>query len=696
MLVDFGRLSSFLYLSPGWSQSGVLSATGSSHTGIVIGNVSGIVSLYDLFSLYTVYDITNAFRIEQITNGSFYVGKENDGKVAIYAIDWVVRLTLMSEWVDMTNLILFPWSYIRFDASRNRSLKGADLFRTILSLKDVDNEVFEFVNPRVNIGDEQDTFFNYRLPNSSIILFRALSARFKEKVDMTNDMRQKYNGYGYNTQQDVSKWLLNPSKKNHNMLLELSSLLARALDNNAVSDDIIGKIGVLYKQASTLNIKDSSAKSLVEQFLLDGRFALYGGTANSKYQQTYEQIAKMIGIERSDAQSQLFQSLADIYSRNLFTQKRTELNLTINTYNPTATELAKTLDKDEIAQKDYFDIAIYAYNILRKMEESPQILPESTIEDPATYSYLTTFFRASSRYIGSVEDPLKRQQTIMSFSRQFYDYVLTLVSNSLYKTFVVEEDGGLYVGERFRDGVRITISQDVIDMIRSLYTTVEVIIPAIDDLWSWSGQTDTDTYARITTNVTRIQALSFMINPDTYKDYIKTPYKVDDASGAIAFPMINPKTKLPIQLDSTLVEKVKNTKTLAVDPRINELKKIWPDLDATALSLEWENIRIDKTPYKIGRSSRWVSSLQISALYKDRNLTDSTIYYGDYTIRVITDKPLSQQLYKAFLLQLSSYLDFIDTQVTAIGSDVREIRIFPSKQRINIGDSLYPVDVTWS
>jgi hypothetical protein len=91
----------------------------------------------------------------------------------------------------MTNMILFPGSYIRFDPARNRSLKNADLFRTILSLKDVDNEVFEFVNPRVNIGDEQDTFFNYRLPKESMTLFRILSARFKEKVE-TIDMSKRY------------------------------------------------------------------------------------------------------------------------------------------------------------------------------------------------------------------------------------------------------------------------------------------------------------------------------------------------------------------------------------------------------------------------------------------------------------------------------------------------------------------------
>ena len=148
---------------------------------------------------------------------------------------------------------------------------------------------------------------------------------------------------------------------------------------------MIEKIGTLYKQASSLNLRDSSAKALVEQFLLDGRFALYGGTSNAKYQQTYEDIAKIIGIERTDAKSKLFQSLADIYSRNLFTQKRTDARFTINTFGPTAIEIAKTFNQSEIERKDFFDIAIYAYNILRKMEETTQILPASSMEDPATY-----------------------------------------------------------------------------------------------------------------------------------------------------------------------------------------------------------------------------------------------------------------------------------------------------------------------
>jgi bisphosphoglycerate-independent phosphoglycerate mutase (AlkP superfamily) len=124
-------------------------------------------------------------------------------------------------------MILFPGSYIRFNPQRNRSLKNADLFRTILSLKESENEVFEFINPRVKVGDK-DIFFNYRLRNAKK-LFQILSMRSREKVDDAKN-RKGYlstsNSYG----EDDSSWLINPSKKNHNMLLELSNLLYQVIE----------------------------------------------------------------------------------------------------------------------------------------------------------------------------------------------------------------------------------------------------------------------------------------------------------------------------------------------------------------------------------------------------------------------------------------------------------------------------------
>ncbi len=293
----------------------------------------------------------------------------------------------------------------------------------------------------------------------------------------------------------------------------------------------------------------------------------------------------MIGIEPTSAKSQLFQSLADIYSRNLFTQKRTDNSLFINTYSPTATELIKTLDKNEIDQKDYFDIAIYAYNILHKMEESPKILSQSAIEDISTYTYLATFFRASMRYIESIEESEKQKQTIMSFSRQFYDYILSLIVNSLYRIFIVVEDGALYLNPQFREGNRVKISQELIGNIQNLNAIVEAVTPSIESLWTASGQTDTDTYANINYNIIRFKAFTDMINPDNYKDYIKTPYKVSTGE-TLFFPAIDLEKNTVIRFDKSVVEKIKNTKTLSTDPRIKELKKIWPDADASSWTIE--------------------------------------------------------------------------------------------------------------
>jgi hypothetical protein len=93
-----------------------------------------------------------------------------------------------------------------------------------------------------------------------------------------------------------------------------------------------------------------------------------------------------------------------------------------------------------------------------------------------------------------------------------------------------------------------------------------------------------------------------MIDPDRYKEYIKTPYKLDPDNKNLELPLIDPDTNLLVRMDPKILEKIKNTKTLSTDPRIEELKKIWPDADAGSLSIEEENIRIQKAPYKIGRT----------------------------------------------------------------------------------------------
>jgi hypothetical protein len=295
----------------------------------------------------------------------------------------------------------------------------------------------------------------------------------------------------------------------------------------------------------------------------------------------------MIGIQPTSGQSRLFQRLADIYSRNLFTQKRTENSIVINTYGPTASELAKTLDQDEIDQKDYFDIAIYAFNILKKMEKKPQLLVDNTMEDPATYTYLRIFFEAAGRYINSISDTLKQQQTIMSFARQFYDSILATVVNSLYKNYTTVEDGAIYLQPRFREGIKVTIPEEILIQIQSLGSNVALITPSMDALWSGSGQSDADTYDRIHTNIIRLAAFEQMTRPDSYKAYIETPYQYDSSyEDGTVLPVLNDKKTDVKRLDKKSVEQLKNAKVIATDPRIKELKKIWPNAEASNWSIE--------------------------------------------------------------------------------------------------------------
>lgn len=64
-----------------------------------------------------------SYEIKQITNGSLYVSNEPDGTVSIYSIDAVVELVFFDQGNKMTDMILFPGMYIRFDPLANRELQ---------------------------------------------------------------------------------------------------------------------------------------------------------------------------------------------------------------------------------------------------------------------------------------------------------------------------------------------------------------------------------------------------------------------------------------------------------------------------------------------------------------------------------------------------------------------------------------------
>lgn len=100
-----------------------------------------------------------------------------------------MRLDFLSDNKKMSDMVLFPGMYIRFDPKMNSSLEGANLFRILQSLEpdgtqDITKATtgIEFVNPRMDSTDDTDSFFMYKLPVSTNILFQMLHVMFYDQV----------------------------------------------------------------------------------------------------------------------------------------------------------------------------------------------------------------------------------------------------------------------------------------------------------------------------------------------------------------------------------------------------------------------------------------------------------------------------------------------------------------------------------
>lgn len=684
---EVGRLSSLMYLSQSGAAFPPMTLSGSHD--LMFTDTQWIVSLYDLFSTYTIHSQNGEYRLDQITNGSFYIGKEKDGKIVIYAIDGVIRLAFLDKGIEMTSMILFPGSYIRFDPKRNASLKWADLFRTILSLQEWENEIFEFVNPRVNTGDDTDTFFNYRLPLETKWLFRTLSARFHAQVESVDLMKS----YGTDVNSNIStasNWLMNPAKKNHLMLMELKYLLSQVVRSKSSATNIVPRIGEIYENAKALKMESSTAKKAIEKFLLDGRFALYGNTSDigGGYQDTYEKIAKLIGIEKSAGKSKLLQNLADIYSGNLFLQMSKTSTFKIDTFEPTATTLRSTIDESGIDQKDFFDIAIYTYNILDKIQDK-WLLSREYLQNKSTYDYLTTFFYAWSKYMSSIDDGSKRAKTILSFSSQFYEKVLTLIVRSLYATLMRDDNGALYLADSFVNGSMIKLDIDLMKQIKRLNGVISYVNDSIKSAYQSAGD-DTDVYTKIQKSTRRLDALANLLDPESYnakyKTYVDMPFATTIEDG-IALPEISDDlsgvtffVKKPDIIDNP-ISTLKNKK-------VDIARALFPDADISSFIPEWDFLTVKNAPGYLKKMDGSLALGTWNMTFLDENsVSQIFLFYNGRSIEVKFATP-NTDLESFKLLQtttLKPYLDILDSNSDIAGN----VRIFINLKRIDIDEKTF-------
>jgi hypothetical protein len=126
------------------------------------------------------------------------------------------------------------------------------------------------------------------------------------------------------------------------------------------SEEFKSKVNALYNESRVL-VQGNSVQLLLESFLTDTRFAIFKTTQSSKFNAIYVETAGILGITPTVGKGKFFQYLSDIYSRNIYSQKRDPTFSGIDTYTPTADGLKQTIDNSNIESKDYFARNFYYY-----------------------------------------------------------------------------------------------------------------------------------------------------------------------------------------------------------------------------------------------------------------------------------------------------------------------------------------------
>ena len=522
--LDLGRLSTaFVMANP------ALNITFSGTQDLIFQGLQGIVSLYDPFVSYTLHPSDASYSVSQITNGSYYLSSEPDGTVSIYSIDVVAELAFYDSGERMTNMILFPGMYIRFDPRANKDLKWADLFRIMLVLGDERSDKrtgLEFVNPRVDGGKGEDIFFMYQLPTPTRPLFQMLHLLFRERIRQVEDLKSYASSRGYVTE-EVDTMVYNPSKKNHYLLGDLKSVLSRAVQSQMWAVDFRSKIDKIHASSAEL-VHGNSVQKLLEGFLTDARFAIYGNVSNSQFDAIYSETANILGIVPGTGKGKFFQYLSDIYSRNIVLQRKDPTFAGIDTYTPTADGLMETLDNSNIESKDYFDIALYAYQLLQKTQDKQMFTYES-ITSRATYELVDTLFGATTKYIDWLATPELQKAAYQTLVIQFYAPIAATLNRSLYSTYGSYYDGKIYIDRQYLDGDFVKFDPKLRDNLASTYATMLAAYERVAPLYDTGEQRYT--LIALRDSIIRIGGFLEMIREGQYRQYQLVPYAGIDIGG---------------------------------------------------------------------------------------------------------------------------------------------------------------------
>jgi hypothetical protein len=525
--LDLGRLSTALL-----TDTPEMRLVASGSRDFLAHRVQGIISWYDPFSTYKLHDQDNLYEMSQITNGSFYISPESDGTISIYSIDIVAELSFFSAGEKMTSIILFPGMYIRFDPTTSAELRGADLFRIMVVLADdAKHTGIEFANPRVTSGST-DAFFMYRLPPETRVIFEMLRLYFRDRIKQVEDLKW-YAANSINNAPEDMPSIYNPSKRNYYVLDELKRTLSLAVQSQMDSETFRSKIDAINTQSKSL-VRWNSVQMLLEGFLTDARFATFGSVTNNWFDEIYAETASILGITPDTSKGRLFQYLSDIYSRNVLSTKKTTSSSLTDTYTPTADALERTLSNTEIDPQDYFDVSLYAYQIIQKAQSSQktqeagtsieisQVFADEAITSYSTYSLIDTLFAATDKYIHSLKTLELQKAAYQTLVVQFYAPVSNMLTRSLYLMYTFEKDGHLYPKERYLDNENIKIDPKLLATIDETYHILKRMQESVAPLYT--SDSVSSSFQSFSDSVVQLGWWVAMTREGKYREYRDHPY----------------------------------------------------------------------------------------------------------------------------------------------------------------------------
>lgn len=696
LYVEFWRLASAMFTSESKTlETNILSVSEESPVSIfrtvtALKEYPGIISFYDPFITYTYQSVAGDYSIQQMTNGSFYIGREEDGTISLYSIDAVIRLAFLHEKNRMSDMILFPGMYVRFDPSLNRNLLWADLFRIILSMTSsgdadaVDRTWVEFVNPRITSSGDADTFFMYRLPTYTRILFRSLHAEFAWRVKKLDDLRKYASDFAYDIDEERNSLLTNPTKKNHFLLRELQWLLSQIVDQSRTKEYFVTELERIQEESSTL-AKWNDVERTLEEFLTDARFASFGTAYNAHFQEIYDEIARILKIAPKGAKALLLQRLSNIYSLNLSAQMKDKEFSRIDTYSPTAREIANTLSSTDIDSKDYFDIALYAFHVLKKAESGGKFFDEAILAN-ATYDLIRTIFLATDRYVKTSE---KKEEAYKSISIQFYDQILSTLVNSVYSMFTEVDEDRIFLKSKYvTDGVVNTDNKQFTENIKSVNGVVDYIFPYIDK--AYENDSDVRTYLAMKKSKARLRAFYKLFEKGYYADYVLTPY-VAVKSWEVFLPELNEESSEVLMVAPD--KKVTLSDEIPEDAGFTGIRNLLWNIPDSNIIKENEYYQVRNAEMEsINPNDSTTMKYQFSATFSSdlKTISNISILYNDKRMMIVTDTK-DQQIIDILSRMVPAYLIAIDDIFAANPGQILrgEIRLYIDKSRIAIGTNIF-------